>query len=109
MIAPEMPSETVTFSTSAIDIVPVQEAFSLFTRRSPKTGRPRIQVKPPARDHCQGLSDIEATPCFLRPFRELACGYATRPRQHAHVVNSWAELANSVNPPPTLHARGGYG
>src|SRR6478672_4923454 len=34
MIAPEMPSVTVTFSTSTIDIVPVQKAFSLFTRRS---------------------------------------------------------------------------
>ena len=44
MIAPEMPSETGTISTSAIDIVPVQEAFSLFTRRSPTTDRPRIQA-----------------------------------------------------------------
>ena len=45
MIAPEMPSEPGTISTSAIDIVPVQEAFSLFTRRSPKTDPPRIQAK----------------------------------------------------------------
>src|ERR1700682_3074109 len=45
MIAPEMPSETRTILTSAIDIVPVQEAFSLFTRRSPKTDHPRIQAK----------------------------------------------------------------
>ena len=37
MIAPEMPSEPWTYATSAIDIVPVQKAFSLFTRRSPKT------------------------------------------------------------------------
>ena len=34
MIAPEMPSETGTLTTSIIVIVPVQEAFSLFTRRS---------------------------------------------------------------------------
>jgi integrase/recombinase XerC len=40
-----MPSEPGTFSTSAIDIVPGQKAFSLFTRRSPKTDRPRIQAK----------------------------------------------------------------
>jgi hypothetical protein len=39
-----MPSETGTIWTSAIDIVPVQEAFSLFTRRSPTTDRPRIQA-----------------------------------------------------------------
>src|SRR6187200_212894 len=45
MIAPEMPSEPGTTSTSRIDIVPVQEAFSLFTRRSPTTDRPRIQAK----------------------------------------------------------------
>ena len=45
MIAPEMPSEPGTMTTSAIDIVPVQEAFSLFTRRSPKTDPPRIQAK----------------------------------------------------------------
>ena len=45
MIAPEMPSEPGTTSTSTIDIVPVQEAFSLFTRRSPTTDRPRIQAK----------------------------------------------------------------
>ena len=44
MIAPEMPSETGTITTSPIGIVPVQEAFSLFTRRSPKTDRPRIQA-----------------------------------------------------------------
>src|SRR6478609_1297381 len=45
MIAPEMPSEPGTTSTSTIDIVPVQEAFSLFTRRSPTTDHPRIQAK----------------------------------------------------------------
>src|SRR4029079_8545331 len=45
MIAPEMPSEPGITSTSRIDIVPVQEAFSLFTRRSPTTDRPRIQAK----------------------------------------------------------------
>src|SRR6185503_16465940 len=42
MIAPEMPSEPGTTSTSRIDIVPVQEAFSLFTRRSPTTDRPLV-------------------------------------------------------------------
>src|SRR6478736_4269541 len=47
MIAPEMPSEPGITSTSRIDIVPVQEAFSLFTRRSPTTDRPRIQAKGP--------------------------------------------------------------
>jgi hypothetical protein len=60
MIAPEMPSETVTFSTSAIDIVPVQEAFSLFTRRSPKTGRPRIQAKPSGIDYAKLIETAHA-------------------------------------------------
>src|SRR4029079_15920201 len=46
MIAPEMPSEPGITSTSRIDIVPVQEAFSLFTRRSPTTDRPRIEPSP---------------------------------------------------------------
>src|SRR6478672_10572059 len=45
MIAPEMPSEPGITSTSRIDIVPVQEAFSLFTRRSTTTDRPRIQAE----------------------------------------------------------------
>src|SRR6478672_7565180 len=51
MIAPEMPSEPGITSTSRIDIVPVQEAFSLFTRRSPPTDRPRIQAKKPRDNH----------------------------------------------------------
>ena len=42
-----MPSETGTITTSTIDIVPVQKAFSLFTRRSSPTDHPRIQAKSP--------------------------------------------------------------
>ena len=49
MIAPEMPSETRTTTTSTIVIVPVQEAFSLFTRRSSPADHPRIQAKCAAR------------------------------------------------------------
>src|SRR5512135_2664175 len=45
MIAPEMPYQPGTFATSTIVIVPVQEAFSLFTRRSSPTDHPRIQAK----------------------------------------------------------------
>jgi hypothetical protein len=45
MIAPRMPSEPGTITTLTIDIVPGQKAFSLFTRRSAKTNRPRIQAK----------------------------------------------------------------
>lgn len=50
MIAPEMPSETQTTTTSTIVIVPVQKAFSLFTRRSLPTDHPRIQAKSDAKD-----------------------------------------------------------
>src|SRR5271166_4174473 len=45
MIAPQMPSETGTIMTSIFVIVPVQSAFSLFTRRSLPTDHPRIQAK----------------------------------------------------------------
>lgn len=45
MIALRMPSETGTITTLTIAIVPVQKAFSLFTRRSAKTNPPRIQAK----------------------------------------------------------------
>ncbi|WP_264016494.1 CRISPR-associated endonuclease Cas1 [Mycobacterium heckeshornense] len=42
-----MPSRAGTVSTSTIVIVPARKAFSLFTRRSPKTDLPRIQAKCP--------------------------------------------------------------
>src|SRR4029077_6765446 len=69
MIAPEMPSEPGTFSTSAIDIVPVQEAFSLFPRRSPKTGRPRIQAKLyRSHGHCPPSADAALDRLEFGPF-----------------------------------------
>jgi len=40
-----MPSEPGTDRDSTITIIPVQEVFPLFTRRSPRTERPRIQAK----------------------------------------------------------------
>jgi hypothetical protein len=63
MIAPEMPSEPGTISTSTIVIVPVQKAFSLFTRRSPKTDFPRIQAKGDTARRVRGCADQSVAKC----------------------------------------------
>ena len=74
MIAPEMPSETGTLTTSTIVIVPVQEAFSLFTRRS----------LPPIihgfRLRCGGGPGSTSCDCGCTDSTPQGCNWPTTPR-----------------------------
>src|SRR6476469_10666720 len=87
MIAPEMPSEPGIISTSAIEIVPGQKAFSLFTRRSPKTDRPRIQAKTIRDEHGNEKKVPSArNGCYIGVSNFLAYRLARGRRAHRDVA-----------------------
>src|SRR6476661_1776565 len=98
MIAPEMPSRTRVTTTQIIVIVPVQKAFSLFTRRSNNRPIHGLRLKPSADDRRPiqaGTQRDEAIPnCFGQT---VECDYLSFLRAHEATQVTCPSLLSGVN------------